>query len=244
VSADALKRIAIVPAYNEERNVGRVIDELRAFDAGLHVVIVSDGSLDRTAEVALEHGAHVVKLPFNLGIGGAVQTGFRYAHENGYELVVRCDGDGQHDPSQLPKVLAPVLAGEADIAVGSRFAGDEGYRSSATRRVGIRLLALIVSAIARQRVTDTTSGFQALNRKGIELFARDYPSDYPEVEATVLVLKHRLRLVEVPVTMREREHGSSSITFLRSVYYAFKVTLALFVAMGRRYAVPSEGAQP
>ena len=242
MSADALKRIAIVPAYNEERNVGRVIDELRAFDAGLHVVIVSDGSLDRTAEVALEHGAHVVKLPFNLGIGGAVQTGFRYAHENGYELVVRCDGDGQHDPSQLPKVLAPVLAGEADIAVGSRFAGDEGYRSSATRRVGIRLLALIVSAIARQRVTDTTSGFQALNAKALALFAADYPHDYPEVEGMVMTIKHRLRLCEVPVTMREREHGRSSITALRSFYYMAKVLLALFVGVFRRSVVPAGGA--
>jgi glycosyltransferase involved in cell wall biosynthesis len=242
VSAEAMKRIAIVPAYNEELNIGRVIDELRAFDPGLHVVIVSDGSLDRTAEIALEHGAHVVKLPFNLGIGGAVQTGFRYAHENGYELVVRCDGDGQHDPSQLPKVLAPVLAGDADIAVGSRFAGGEGYRSSATRRVGIRLLALIVSAIARQRVTDTTSGFQALNAKALALFAADYPHDYPEVEGMVMTIKHRLRLCEVPVTMREREHGRSSITALRSFYYMAKVLLALFVGLFRRSVIPAGGA--
>jgi glycosyltransferase involved in cell wall biosynthesis len=242
VSAEAMKRIAIVPAYNEELNIGRVIDELRAFDPGLHVVIVSDGSLDRTAEIALEHGAHVVKLPFNLGIGGAVQAGFRYAHENGYELVVRCDGDGQHDPSQLPKVLAPVLAGDADIAVGSRFAGGEGYRSSATRRVGIRLLALIVSAIARQRVTDTTSGFQALNAKALALFAADYPHDYPEVEGMVMTIKHRLRLCEVPVTMREREYGRSSITALRSFYYMAKVLLALFVGLFRRSVIPAGGA--
>src|SRR6266536_1814629 len=139
----SLRRIAIVPAFNEEGNIGRVVDELRAFDAGLDVVVVSDGSADRTAEIAAERGAHVVRLPFNLGIGGAVQTGFRYAWENGYDLAVRCDGDGQHDPAELPKVLAPVLAGEADIVVGSRFAGGEGYRSSATRRVGIRLLALV-----------------------------------------------------------------------------------------------------
>jgi glycosyltransferase involved in cell wall biosynthesis len=242
VSAEAMKRIAIVPAYNEELNIGRVIDELRAFDPGLHVVIVSDGSLDRTAEIALERVPHVVKLPFNLGIGGAVQTGFRYAHENGYELVVRCDGDGQHDPSQLPKVLAPVLAGDADIAVGSRFAGGEGYRSSATRRVGIRLLALIVSAIARQRVTDTTSGFQALNAKALALFAADYPHDYPEVEGMVMTIKHRLRLCEVPVTMREREHGRSSITALRSFYYMAKVLLALFVGLFRRSVIPAGGA--
>src|SRR2546429_4605156 len=130
-----LRRIAIVPAYNEERNIGRVVDELRAFDPGLDVVVVSDGSVDRTAAVAGEHGAHVVQLPFNLGIGGAVQTGFRYAHENGYELVVRCDGDGQHDPAELPKVLAPVLSGEADIAVGPRLACRPGHPSSAARRL-------------------------------------------------------------------------------------------------------------
>jgi len=178
----------------------------------------------------------VLRLPFNLGIGGSVQTGFRYAYERGYELVVRCDGDGQHDPAELPKVLAPVLAGEADIVVGSRFAGGEGYRSSAPRRIGIRLLALVVSAIAKQRLTDTTSGFQALNRKALELF----PHDYPEVEGMVMTIKHRLRLREVPVTMREREHGNSSITALRSIYYMTKVFVALFVGLFRRRVVPAE----
>jgi glycosyltransferase involved in cell wall biosynthesis len=234
------RRIAIVPAFNEAKNIGRVIDELRAFDGGFDVVVVSDGSTDATAEVARAHGAHVVKLPFNLGIGGAVQTGFRYASENGYELAVRCDGDGQHDPSELPKVLAPVLAGEADIVVGSRFTGDEGYRSSAARRVGIRILASVVSLIARQRVTDTTSGFQALNRKALELFAADYPHDYPEVEGMVMTIRHKLRLQEVPVRMREREHGQSSITALRSIYYMAKVLLALFVGLFRRRVVPVE----
>lgn len=235
-----LRRIAIVPAFNEERNVGRVVDELRAFDAALAVVVISDGSADRTAEVAAEHGAYVVRLPFNLGIGGAVQTGFRYAWENGYDVVVRCDGDGQHIPSELPKVLGPVLAGEADIVVGTRFGSDDGYRSSATRRIGIRLLALVVSAIAHQRVTDTTSGFQALNRRALELFAGDYPHDYPEVEGIVMTIKHHLRLHEVPVSMREREHGQSSITALRSIYYMVKVLVALFVSLFRRSAVPAE----
>jgi len=239
MSADlgGLRRVAIVPAYNEERNIGRVVAELRAFDDGLDVVVISDGSVDGTAAAARAAGAHVLRLPFNLGIGGAVQTGFKFAWERGYELAVRCDGDGQHVPAELPKVIAPVVAGKADIAVGSRFAGGEGYRSSATRRIGIRLLATIVSAIARQRVTDTTSGFQALNRKGIALFAADYPHDYPEVEATVMVHKHRLRLREVAVHMREREHGRSSINALRSIYYVVKVSLALFVGLFRRSAV-------
>ncbi len=235
-----LRRIAIVPALNEEHSVARVIAELRDFDPGLDIVVVDDGSVDGTSRVAAANGARVLRLPFNLGIGGAVQTGFRFAFENGYDIAVRVDGDGQHDPAQLGLVLEPVLRGDADIAVGSRFAdvGVAGYRSSRTRRVGIRLLAAVVSRIVGQRVTDTTSGFQALNARGIAIFAADYPHDYPEVEATVMVHKHRLRLAEVPVRMREREHGTSSITALRSVYYVLKVTLALLVGMVRKYALP------
>jgi glycosyltransferase involved in cell wall biosynthesis len=239
-----LRRVAIVPALNEAGALPAVIDELRAFDPGLDVVVVDDGSVDRTAAVARSMGACVLRLPFNLGIGGAVQTGFRFAFENDYDLAVRVDGDGQHDPSQLGRLIAPVLADEADIVVGSRFAADaDGYRSSRTRRIGIRLLARVVSGIVGQRVTDTTSGFQALNKHGIALFARDYPHDYPEVEATVMVFRHRLRLIEVPVTMRERGSGRSSITSLRSVYYMVKVLLAIFVGLFRRNVVPQEDAR-
>jgi glycosyltransferase involved in cell wall biosynthesis len=234
----ALRRVAIVPAYDEEASIARVVGELLAYDPGLCVVVVDDGSTDRTAEVARAAGANVISLPFNLGIGGAVQTGFRYAWEQGFDVAVRADGDGQHDPAELVAILRPVLADEADVAVGSRFIGAAGYRSSRSRRVGIRLLALIVSALTRQRITDPTSGFQAVNRLGIRLFAADYPHDYPEAEATVMVFKHRLRLQEVPVTMRARETGRSSITTLRSVYYMVKVVLAIFVALFRRKAVP------
>jgi glycosyltransferase involved in cell wall biosynthesis len=236
----ALKRVAIVPAFNEEEAVTRVIEELRAFDPGLEIVVIDDGSTDRTAETARACGASVVRLPFNLGIGGAVQTGFRYAWEHGFDVAVRVDGDGQHDPAELGAVLEPVLADEADIAVGSRFMGGEGFRSSRSRRIGIRLLAWIVSALTRQKITDPTSGFQAANRLGIRLFAADYPHDYPEAEATVMVFKHRLRMTEVPVTMRARESGQSSITAVRSVYYMVKVVLAIFVALFRRKAVPLE----
>jgi hypothetical protein len=238
----ALRRIAIVPAFNEERNLVRVLDELKAFDPGLQVVVVSDGSTDRTAEVAEAAGAHVIQLPFNLGIGGAVQTGFRYAWEEGYDLAVRVDGDGQHDASQLGAVIAPVLAGEADVVVGSRFTGSGGYRSSAARRIGIRILAWVVSLIARQRVTDPTSGFQALNRRAIGLYAADLPHDYPEVEGLVLAIRHRVRLNEVPVVMRQREHGHSSIGTLASVYYMVKILLALFVGLFRRRVTPLEDA--
>lgn len=230
----AVRRIAIVPALNEERSLGALIAELNALDPGLEVVVVSDGSTDRTAEVAAEAGAHVVRLAFNIGIGGAVQTGFRFAHERGYELAVRLDGDGQHDPAELRAVVAPVAAGEADIAIGSRFIGEGGYRSSAARRVGIRVLARVVSSIAGSRLTDTTSGFQALSRRAIALYAAELPHDYPEVEGLVMALRHGLRVTEVPVRMRERTHGSSSIGALASVYYMAKVLLALFIDLFRR----------
>ncbi len=237
-----VRRIAIVPAFNEEQNLSRLLAELRTLDPELEVVVVSDGSTDRTAEVAAAAGAHVVSLPFNLGIGGAVQTGFRFAWERGYELAVRLDGDGQHDPAQLRAVVEPVVGGEADLAIGSRFLAGGGYKSSAARRVGIRVLARVVSWIGHQRLTDTTSGFQALNRRAIRLFAADLPHDYPEVEGLVMAIRHNLRIKEVPVTMREREHGRSSISSLGSVYYMIKVLLAIFVDLFRREVVPLEDA--
>jgi glycosyltransferase involved in cell wall biosynthesis len=235
-----LRRVAIVPALNEEASVPEVVRELRAFDPGLEVVVVDDGSTDRTAEVARAAGAHVLRLPFNLGIGGAMQTGFRYAHEHGFDVAVQVDGDGQHDPTELPKILAPVVAGEADLVVGTRFGGQSAFRSTAARRIGIRVFAWCVSRIVGQRVTDATSGFRATGARGIALFAEDYPHDYPEVEATVMVAKARLRLQEVPVSMRERSSGRSSITALRSVYYMAKVLLALFVGLFRRSVTPRE----
>jgi len=229
-----------VPARNEAACIGGVVDAIKAFDASCEVVVVDDGSTDRTAAVARGAGARVVSLPFNLGIGGAVQTGFKLAQEEGFELAVRLDGDGQHIPAELPKLLSPIFAGTADIVVGSRFAGTTDYRPPFARRLGIKLFAGVVSLLTRQRVTDTTSGFQACNRKAIRLFAADYPHDYPEVEATVMVFKHRLRLAEVPVSMREREAGRSSIGGFWSVYYAIKVLLAVFMALSRRSATPLE----
>jgi glycosyltransferase involved in cell wall biosynthesis len=235
--AAELKRCAIVPALNEEGSIVSVIEGIRAFDSGFEIVVVADGSTDRTPQMAEAAGATVLRLPFNLGIGGAVQTGFRYAYENGFQLAVRLDGDAQHDPQELPSILAPVLADEADICVGSRFAGEASFRSTRSRRLGIRILAQAVSLLVRRRLTDPTSGFQALNRHAIRLFAADYPHDYPEVEATVMCFRHKLRLVEAPVRMRERSSGSSSITALRSIYYMVKVLLAIFVGVFRRNVV-------
>lgn len=233
-----LRRIAIVPAFNEEGSVAQVISEIRAFDPGFEVVVVDDGSADRTTEVAAENGARVLTLPYNLGIGGSVQTAFRFAQENGFELAIRLDGDGQHDAANLPALIAPVLDGEADIAVGSRFMGDGGYRQSAHRHIGNRILAGAASLVTHERITDPSSGFQALNHRTIELFAGDYPHEFPEVEATVLVAKHHLRRVEVPAAMRERLAGQSSHGVLKSAYFLAKVLLALFVTIFRRYDAP------
>ena len=229
------RRLAIVPARNEEGAVGRVVEELREFDPALDVLVIDDGSEDATAQSAAAAGAAVVSLPFNLGIGGAVQTGFKYALEHGYDTVIRLDGDGQHDPQEIPQLLGPLDRGEADVVVGSRFADGSGdYRPPFARRAGIRWFARLVSLLTRQKLTDTTSGFQAVNARAIRLFAADYPHDYPEVEAAVMVVRHRLRIMEVPARMRDRETGASSITALRSFYYAIKVTLALL----RRHLPP------
>jgi glycosyltransferase involved in cell wall biosynthesis len=231
-----LRRLAIVPAYNEAEAIENVISELRAFDPELEVVVVDDGSMDGTARRAAKAGAHVVRLPFNLGIGGAMQTGYQYAKDRGFDLAIQVDGDGQHDPREIALLIEPILAGQADMSVGTRFAGERRYRPPFARRIGIQLFARVVSIIVRQRVTDTTSGFRAVNRIGIELFASDYPHDYPEVETTVLVHRHKLRMVEVPVAMRTRASGRSSITFFQSIYYMIKVSLALFVGLFRRHS--------
>ena len=191
----ARRRLAIVPALNEQASIARVVAEIREADPGFDVVVVDDGSLDRTAEVAEATGARVLKLPFNLGIGGAVQTGYRYAYENGYSIAVQVDGDGQHDPKEFGGLLAPLLAGEADVVIGSRFAGAGSYRAKLSRRPGIRLFAWIVSLVVRRRITDSSSSFRAVNRRALALFSADYPHGFLEtVEATVRAARSGLRL--------------------------------------------------
>jgi glycosyltransferase involved in cell wall biosynthesis len=224
----------VVPAHDEETQIAETLAGIPSFVD--RIFVVDDASTDETADVARAHGATVLELPFNVGIGGAVQTGFRYARDEGYEVAVRLDGDGQHEAGELGKLLAPVGAGEADLVIGSRFVDPDGaYRPPFGRRIGIRVFARLVSLLGGEKVTDTTSGFSALNRTAIDLFAAEYPHDYPEVEATLVALRSGLRLVQVQVDMRERQAGTSSITFVRSLYYIVKVMLALLVASLRRY---------
>ena len=238
------KQLAIVPAYNEEACVAQVVADVRAHAPGFDVVVVDDGSTDATAARARAAGAAVIRHPFNLGIGGAVQSGYQYALDNGYAVAVQVDGDGQHDARDLPVLLDHLRARNGvDMVVGSRFLARDGhgYRSSAPRRLGIRLFAAILSKVTGQRVTDPTSGLRMANRRGIELFARDYPHDYPEVEAVLMVHAHRLRSVEVPVAMRPRAGGTSSIGAQQSGYYMVKVLLAIFVGLFRARPVVEAG---
>src|SRR5437899_2728897 len=224
------RNLAIVPAHNEVEAIDSTIAAIRRWAPDFDVLVVDDGSTDATAERASAAGVAVLRLPFNLGIRGAMQSGYIYAREHDYDVAVQVDGDGQHDPRHV-RDLAERLHGdpELNMVVGSRFLDPdgEGYRSSAARRVGIRLFSRVASLITGQRVTDPTSGFRMTDRRGIELFARDYPPDYPEVEAILLMHAHRLRSREIPVRMRARTSGSSSISSLQPLDYMLMVLLAL-----------------
>ena len=239
------RNLAIVPAFNEVEAIAATVASIHEAAPDFDVLVVDDGSSDDTAERAAAAGAEVLRMPFNLGIGGAMQGGYMYALEQGYDVAVQVDGDGQHDPCHIHDLLARLHSDpELNMVTGSRFlqTDGEGYRSSATRRIGIRVFSSVVSAITGQRVTDPTSGFRMTNRRGIEVFAHDYPHDYPEVEAILLMHAHSLRSCEIPVRMRPRLTGESAISSTQSVYYMVKVLLAVFVGLFRRRP-SSEGAQ-
>jgi glycosyltransferase involved in cell wall biosynthesis len=234
-----LRKLVIVPAFNEGEMVGRVVREINRSAPDFDVLVVDDGSADSTAAAAEQAGAVVISHPFNLGIGGAMQTGYKYALREGYDVAAQVDGDGQHKPSYLPELLAALQTeGQADMVCGSRFRGDPGYKVPIGRRIGNLIFSVVLTAITRQRITDPTSGFRMTNRHGIELFARDYPHDYPEVEAILMLNAHRLRLHEVPVRMNARGFGRSSIDYPQSAYYMAKVLLAIFVGLFRRRPTP------
>src|SRR5215203_1417126 len=237
------QHLVIVPAYNEARTVGEVVRSLHTHVPDFDVLVIGDGSTDGTKDVATAAGAKTLLMPFNLGIGGAVQAGFVYALENGYDYVLQFDADGQH----IANEIAPLRAAMADdpsldMVCGSRFlSAEHGYPAPISRRTGIHIFAFLLSRIIGQRVSDPTSGFRLYNRRAISLFARDYPHDYPEVEAVLMVHYHRLHMTEVPVRMLLRGGGVSSIRSGKSVYYMIKVLLAIFIGMARSRPVPEPG---
>jgi glycosyltransferase involved in cell wall biosynthesis len=238
--------LAVLPAYNESSTLADVIGALRERAPQFDPLVIDDGSTDDTAALGERLGARVLRVPFNVGIGGAVQAGFIYAVENGYDYVAQVDADGQHDPGELKKLMAAIDGPErVDMVCGSRFlTSDYHYPAPISRRTGIHIFAFLLSRIVSSPISDPTSGFRLYNRRAIELFARDYPHDYPEVEAVLMLHHHRLSMREVPVKMYVRGGGRSSISTGKSAYYMIKVLLALLVGLARRRPVvePSDPA--
>jgi glycosyltransferase involved in cell wall biosynthesis len=229
---DGGRALVIIPAYNEEDSLANVIDNARANVPFADIAVVNDGSIDRTPIIAREKGVILLDLPYNLGIGGAVQTGYKFAAEQGYDVAVQVDGDGQHPAEEISKLINSVQSGRSDMAIGSRFAaGQSDYSMPLARLVGIKILSTVISLLARQRITDPTSGFRAVNRDVIRLLARMYPRDYPEPEAIVLLRRERYSIAEVPVRMNQRIGGISSITLLDGLFYVVKVLLAILIDM-------------
>lgn len=221
--------LVIIPAYNEADNIVQVVRHMKEEVPWCDYLVVNDGSTDGTLALCEQEEFHYLDLPINMGIGGAVQAGYIYAYKNNYDIAVQMDGDGQHDPAYLDTLLDPILKEEADVVIGSRFLEREGFQTSASRRVGINILSLLILLTTGKRIKDVTSGYRAVNRMFIEIYSRDYPMDYPEPEAIVSAIMHLGRVQEVPVQMRAREGGVSSITFKKSIYYMIKVTLAILL---------------
>lgn len=227
------RTLVIIPAFNEADSIASVVASIRQQVPWADVAVINDGSTDATGPLAEAAGAAVLYLPHNVGIGASVQTGCMYADRAGYDVVVRSDGDGQHTPEDIARLLRALDEHGADVVIGSRYLEKRGYNGSPARRAGSLILARLISAVTGQHITDPTSGFTAANRRALRLCARAYPHDYPEPEAIVTLHRAGLRIVEIPVTMRPRQGGRSSITSLRSVYYMAKVTLAILIGLLR-----------
>ncbi len=228
-----IRVLVIIPAYNEEKSIGKVIAELEensrknSLEAKIDYVVINDHSTDSTLEV-LENGKYsYIDLPINLGIGGGVQTGYRYAEEKGYDIAVQVDGDGQHDPAYIRSLLKPIIEEDYDLVIGSRFIEKQGYQSTGLRRIGISWLSFLIKLMSGKKVYDVTSGFRAAGKKAIAVFAQDYAQDYPEPESIIMCARRGMKIGEVPVLMRERAGGVSSISPLRSIYYMFKVSIGI-----------------
>lgn len=229
-----MKKLAIIPAYNESMNITKTVEDILNNAPGFDYVIVDDCSTDATRSVCRERGFNLLHLPANLGIGGAVQTGYQYARDFGYDIAVQFDGDGQHSAAYLETMVKGLKEKQLDMVIGSRFIRKEGFQSTAFRQLGIRYFSLLIRAVTGHTITDPTSGMRMVNRDLIEFFAVDYPKDYPEPESVCAVLRNGKRVGEVPVIMRQRAGGVSSISPSRSIYYMVKVTLAILMVLLRR----------
>lgn len=221
--------LVIIPAYNEEENIVQTVNEVKRKVPDFDYVVINDCSKDSTLKLCLENEINVINLPINLGIGGAVQTGYKYAMQNGYDYAVQVDGDGQHDPAYLKAMYDAIVAENADMVIGSRFIEKEGFQSYVIRRLGIRYFTLLIKILTGKLITDPTSGLRVINKEIINKFAREYPRDYPEPESVVSLLKDMKKVVEVPVVMRERQSGRSSISIKAGIYYMIKVSIAMIV---------------
>ncbi len=225
-----MKRLVIIPAYNEEGAILDTVTDIRNKAPEFDVIVINDCSTDSTRKILEDNAIAHINLPMNLGIGGAVQTGYIYAEKHGYDVAVQMDGDGQHDASYLNDMLAVMKQKKADMVIGSRFIENKGFQSSSLRRVGINFFTGWIRELTHQTITDPTSGMRMVNRRIIELFAEDYPKDYPEPETVVTILKNGYSISEVPVVMKARTSGESSISMRKSVYYMFKVSIACLMA--------------
>lgn len=224
-----MKCLVIIPAYNEEQNIEEVVKRIIRKCPQYDYLVVNDGSNDGTETLCRDEGFNIINLPINLGIGGAVQAGYRYAKKNHYDIAIQIDGDGQHDISYAEKMVEQIEAGEADTVIGSRFLKKEGFQSSFSRRVGIRFLSKLIRVCTGVKICDVTSGFRAVNKSLIDIYSTDYSADYPEPEAIVSAVMYGATIKEIPVVMQERQSGKSSIRFWNSVYYMIKVTLAIII---------------
>ena len=222
-----MKTLVIIPAYNEEEAIVETINNLKkCCDGMVDYVIINDCSKDNTLKKCNENNFNVINLPINLGIGGAVQTGYKYAYRFGYDIAIQMDADGQHDPKYISEIIEKIKAGN-DMVIGSRFIEKNGFQSTFVRRIGINLYSKIIKLFTGKVIKDTTSGYRAVNKKIIKIFANNYPVDYPEPETDAFIAKNKFEIFELPMQMKERDTGSSSITPIKSIYYAIKVGLAV-----------------
>jgi glycosyltransferase involved in cell wall biosynthesis len=229
------QRVAvIVPAYNEEHTIGGVVRNIKALGEVYHAIVINDNSNDRTSFIARQEGAIVIDLACNLGIGGAVQTGFRYAAANEYNACVQVDGDGQHPTEEIPYLFKTLVEEKCDLVIGSRFIVKTDYDISCMRKIGIQIISLFLRLSTGMSIKDPTSGFRAINMKAIGLFAKEYPQDFPEPESLIFAHKYRFKVKEVSIEMKNRMHGTSSITSLKAGYYMIKVLLAMFIALFKK----------